>query len=76
MMYSCMTDTTFTSIARRAARYPVVFRRGQMPRLEREIEISASEGVSGSLGWLLLNTLEVNRVLVHASSRKTGKDTG
>jgi hypothetical protein len=71
MMYSCMTDTTFTGLARRAARYPVVLRRGQMPRLERNREISLPESVSGGLGWLLLNTREVNRVLIHAPSRKT-----
>ncbi|MDD1679652.1 MAG: hypothetical protein LUO93_10785 [Methanomicrobiales archaeon] len=65
-----MTDHTFTSIAGRAALYLVIMRRGQIPPLKVKKEISHSAEDSGSLGWLLLNTREVNRVLVHACSRK------
>ncbi len=66
-----MTDITFTALARRAALYPIVLRRGQMQRLETKKEITTPDVISGSLGWLLLNTLEVNRILIHATPRKT-----
>jgi hypothetical protein len=69
--YSCMKDITFTAIAQRAARYPVVLRRGQMPPLQAKIKITPIAECSENLGWLLLNTLEVNRVLAHAAARKT-----
>jgi hypothetical protein len=75
-MYPCMKDITFTGIACRAAMYPVVMRRGQLPRLKGACVISPPTGVSEGLGWLLFNTRETNRILVHAPSRKTGKDPG
>jgi hypothetical protein len=66
-----MTDLTFTSIARRAAEYPVIMRRGQIPPMKAKKENYLPARGAGSLEWLLLNTLEVNRVLANAPSRKT-----
>jgi hypothetical protein len=65
-----MTDNTFTSIARRAAQYPLIWRKSQMLVPEVRKQFIAPAASTESLGWLLLNTLEVNRILTHAPPRK------
>jgi hypothetical protein len=57
-----MYGATFEFIAARAARYPVIMRRSQ---LHKAILGALEPRETGNPGfrWLLLNTLETNRVL-------------
>ena len=65
-----MTDITFTGLALRASRYPIIMRRGQMPRI-KDGKRRGPCGKSDTLAWLLLNAQEINKVLEYASPRKT-----
>jgi len=57
-----ISDTTFESIAERAARYQVAVRRGQ---LHKGITGAPGPAAAGDLAlrWLLLNTYATNRFL-------------
>jgi hypothetical protein len=58
-----MYGATFEFIAARAARYPVIMRRSQ---LNKAIQSALRPREIGNPGfrWLLLNTMETNRVLM------------
>jgi hypothetical protein len=57
-----MYGATFDFIAARAARYPVIMRRSQ---LNKAIRMALGSRETGNPGfrWLLLNTMETNRLL-------------
>jgi hypothetical protein len=57
-----MYGATFDFIAARAARYPVIMRRSQ---LNKAIVKALGSRETGNPGfrWLLLNTMETNRLL-------------
>ena len=57
-----ISDTTFESIAERAARYPVAVRKGQLHRGIIRVPGPVAIGDPG-LRWLLLNTSQTNRLL-------------
>jgi hypothetical protein len=57
-----ISDTTFESIAERAARYPVAMRKGQLHRGIIRTPGPAAIG-DPALRWLLLNTYATTRSL-------------
>ena len=57
-----MYGATFDFIAARAARYPVIMRKSQLNKIVQKA-IRPRETGNPGLRWLLLNTMETNRVL-------------